>query len=99
MVAFNSVSVNPSVQVTVSHLQIVLQPQRGKHYFVGCSKWTPSFRGHRFSTIPDYVDESLLSALFSGKVLSMGANRDLKCSRVISSHIGRKLKFCGELVR
>jgi hypothetical protein len=99
MVAFNSVSVNPSVQVTVSHLQIVLQPQRGKHYFVGCSKWTPSFRGHRLSTIPDYVDESLLSALFSGKVLRTGANRDLKCSRVVSSHIGRKLKFCGELVR
>jgi hypothetical protein len=98
MVAFNSVGVNLSAYVTANHLQIMFQPQRGKCYFVGCSKWTPSFRGHRFSTIPDYVDESLLSTLFGGKALP-GNDHDHKCSRVISSHIGRKLKFCGELVR
>jgi hypothetical protein len=71
---------------------------RGKHHFIGCTGWAPTSRNHRSFTIPDYVDENLLSKLFCGEALTIDGSDNKCCSHVVSSHIGLKLKYCGELV-
>jgi hypothetical protein len=96
MIQFNGV--NPGLLHAVSNVDLpyLLQASRqGKYHFIGCTGWLPTFRkSHRSTTIPDHVNEDLLAMLFKGEPLP-GASAGKKCSRVISSHIGRKLKTCG----
>jgi hypothetical protein len=69
---------------------------RGKHYFIGCTGWKPnSAIPHRSYSIPDDVDDGSLADLFKGGNLRSGESETRRCSRVVSSHIGARLKFCG----
>lgn len=68
----------------------------GKHYFIGCSGWLPTFRSNHCShSIPVYVDEQALSELFTGNRLVSDNDAGVACSRVISAFIGACVKHCG----
>ncbi|KII84400.1 hypothetical protein PLICRDRAFT_32429 [Plicaturopsis crispa FD-325 SS-3] len=64
-----------------------------KKYFIGCKGWSRASQNHRITSIPDNVDEEALFTLFhNGSLKSEGAKAT--CSRVVSPHIGAKLKHC-----
>lgn len=69
-------------------------PSRGHDYFIACSGWRRNFRiGHRVLQIPDDVNEDILALLMNDGTLSKECDT-APCSRVISPHIGGKLKYC-----
>jgi hypothetical protein len=67
-----------------------------KGYFIGCSEWTPSWRGHQSDSIPDNVDETLLAQLMSPQAAFSSASKTAPCSHIISPRIGLCQSFCGK---
>ncbi|KJA15424.1 hypothetical protein HYPSUDRAFT_80527 [Hypholoma sublateritium FD-334 SS-4] len=67
---------------------------RGHTYFIACSGWRRNFMtGHKVLQIPDDVDEDILALLMNDGTLSKECDTS-PCSRVVSPHIGGKLKYC-----
>ncbi|KAJ7166137.1 hypothetical protein C8R46DRAFT_997239 [Mycena filopes] len=68
----------------------------GHDYFIGCTGWKPSWKtNHRFTKIPDNVDENLLAKALAGVALTDDATKDTQpCSAIIPSRTGLKKKTC-----
>jgi hypothetical protein len=50
---------------TVNLLICFLQVNNTKKKFIGCTKWKPKEKNHRFLTIPPNVDLELLEMMFN----------------------------------
>ncbi|KAJ7301874.1 hypothetical protein DFH08DRAFT_827167 [Mycena albidolilacea] len=68
-----------------------------KGSFIGCSEWTPSWHSHRSDTIPDNIDETLLTQLMSPQAVFTSRSKTEPCSRIISPCIGLRQQFCAHI--
>ncbi|KAJ6518252.1 hypothetical protein C8R47DRAFT_1031643 [Mycena vitilis] len=66
-------------------------------WFISCSEWTPTWRGHRTDSIPDNVNPTLLAELMSPKAAFSSVSQTEPCSRIISARVGERQKFCAHV--
>ncbi|KAJ7148855.1 hypothetical protein C8R46DRAFT_1310984 [Mycena filopes] len=68
-----------------------------RSYFIGCSNWTPTWRDHQSDSIPDNIDETLLAELMSPRAGFSSGSSTAPCSRIGSSRVGERQKFCAHI--